>query len=158
MDYLPRGQSFRTEASTAVTEVMSWRCVSFTLVLLSAVKFGKSQQGCDNIPNARRFDCYPEEGATEQTCSNRGCCWRKPSLSVVDGEVPLNIPYCFYPTNYGYQLKGKQKTQTGYLLSLARQGHPGPYGKEIENLAVDVRFETRERLHFKVGKRFVYMN
>ena len=124
-------------------------CVAFVLVLSSFLHFGKTQDSCSQIPNAYRFDCYPDDGASEQNCLNRGCCWRKPS--EVDGEVPLNTPYCFYPTNYGYQLKIKQKTQTGYLLNLAKQGHPGPYGKDIQNLAVDVRFETQDRLHFKVG-------
>lgn len=141
---------FDLERRRSVT--MSWKRVTFLVVLSSILQFGKSQQGCDDIPNSRRFDCYPEAGANEQKCLNRGCCWRKPS-SGKEGDVPLNTPYCFYPTNYGYQLKSKQKTQTGYLLTLAKQGHPGPYGKDIENLAVDVRFETRERLHFKVGKR-----
>ena len=131
---------------------MCWRCAAFILVLASILQFGKSQQGCSNIPNSRRFDCYPEGDADEQKCLNRGCCWSKPSLPAADhdGEAPLNIPYCFYPTDYGYQLKNKQKTQTGYLLSLAKQGHAGPYGKDIENLAVDLRFEARDRLHFKV--------
>ena len=128
---------------------MSWRCVAFILVLSSILQFGKCQQSC-SIPNSRRFDCYPEGDADSQKCLKRGCCWGKPSLPRGEGEVPLNIPYCFYPTDYGYQLKSKQKTPTGYLLSLAKQGHAGPYGKDIENLIVDLRFEARDRLHFKV--------
>lgn len=33
---------------------------------------------------------------------------------------------------------------------LSKQGHPGPYGKDIQNLTVDLRFETKDRLHFKI--------
>ena len=130
---------------------MNWWCVAFSLILFSILPFGKSQEGCSNIPDTLRFDCYPEDDPNEQNCVARGCCWRKPSLSNnVDGQVPLNEPYCFYPSNYGYRLESKVKTQTGYLLKLAKQGHPGPYGKDVQNLTVDLRFEARDRLHFKV--------
>lgn len=132
------------------SNTLELRGVLFIFTLLSILHFGKSQEGCSQIADAYRFDCYPEDGASEQNCLNRGCCWRPPSAEV-DGKVPLNIPYCFYPTNYGYKLVSKEKTQTGYLLRLVKQGHPGPYGKDVENLTVDVRFETRERLHFKVS-------
>lgn len=132
------------------SNTLELRGVLFIFTLLSILHFGKSQEGCSQIADAYRFDCYPEDGASEQNCLNRGCCWRPPSAEV-DGKVPLNIPYCFYPTNYGYKLVNKEKTQTGYLLRLVKQGHPGPYGKDVENLTVDVRFETRERLHFKVS-------
>lgn len=132
------------------SNTLELRGVVFIFTLLSILHFGRSQEGCSQIADAYRFDCYPEDGASEQNCLNRGCCWRPPSAEV-DGKVPLNIPYCFYPTNYGYKLVSKEKTQTGYLLRLVKQGHPGPYGKDIENLTVDVRFETRERLHFKVS-------
>ena len=128
---------------------MSWKCTVFILVWALLLGLGKCQQGCSNIPDNLRFDCYPQGVANEQSCLNRGCCWTKPS--IVDDEVPLDVPYCFYPNDYGYQLVNQQKTQTGFLLSLAKKGHAGPYGKDIENVAVDVRFEARNRLHFKVG-------
>ena len=128
---------------------MEWKCTVFFLVLSLLPELGKCQQGCSDIPNNLRFDCYPEDGASEQNCVNRGCCWGKPA--IVNDEVPLDIPYCFYPSDYGYQLVNKEKTQTGYLLSLTKKGHAGPYGNDIENLAVDVRFEAQDRLHFKVG-------
>ena len=127
---------------------MSWKCTVIVLVLSFLPERGTCQQGCSDIPNNLRFDCYPEDGASEQNCLNRGCCWRKPP--IVNDEVPLDVPYCFYPSDYGYQLVNKEKTQTGYLLSLTKKGHAGPYGNDVENLAVDVRFEAQDRLHFKV--------
>lgn len=129
---------------------MSYRCTLFILVLPLLLELAKCQQGCSNIPNLLRFDCFPENDADEQKCVNRGCCWAKPS--IVDEEAPLDVPYCFYPSDYGYQLVNKQKTKTGYLLSLTKKGHAGPYGNDSQNLAVDIRFEARDRLHFKVGK------
>lgn len=131
--------------------MMKWKCTVFVVVLSLFPELAKCQQGCSDIPNNLRFDCYPEDGASEQNCLNRGCCWRKPA--IVNDEVPLDVPYCFYPSDYGYQLVSKEKTQTGYLLNLSKKGHAGPYGNDIENLAVDVRFEAQDRLHFKVGFR-----
>ena len=128
---------------------MNLRCAVFILLVSLLLELAKCQEGCSNIPDSLRFDCYPEDGATKTNCMNRGCCWAPPSTS--DDAAPLDIPYCFYPSDYGYQLVNKEKTQTGYLLSLTKKGHAGPYGNDIENLAVDVRFEARDRLHFKVG-------
>lgn len=131
---------------------MYWKLTLLILVSVFQLDHGRAQQGCSNIPNSLRFDCYPEGDANEQSCVNRGCCWAKPTIEEENVHVPLDIPYCFYPNDYGYQVVNKEKTQTGYLLSLTKKGHPGPYGNEIENLAVDVRFETKDRLHFKVWK------
>ena len=44
----------------------------------------------------------------------------------------------------------KQQTATGYKLSLSRQGNPGPYGKDIESLSVDVNLQDPSKVHFKV--------
>ena len=120
------------------------------LVLWTSFRLGKFQQQCENIPNELRFDCDPEGDASQENCLNRGCCWRKPSISFEAGEVPLDTPYCFYPTNYGYEVVDKQHTQTGYALKLTRRGHLGPYGKDVINLTMEVLFEGENRLHFKV--------
>lgn len=32
-------------------------------------------QKCSGIQDARKFDCHPEFGASEETCKARGCCW-----------------------------------------------------------------------------------
>lgn len=131
---------------------MNGRSIVFLLAFSSILHNGNSQEGCSNIPDSNRFDCYPESGADEQKCLNRGCCWKVAvqDNQAVDGEVPLNIPYCFYPTNYGYKLVTKTQTPTGYMLTLEKQGNPGPFGKDIKDLNVDLRFETKDRLHFKI--------
>ena len=131
---------------------MNGRSIVFLLAFSSILHNGNSQEGCSNIPDSNRFDCYPESGADEQKCLNRGCCWKVAAQDnqAVDGEVPLNIPYCFYPTNYGYKLVTKTQTPTGYMLTLEKQGNPGPFGKDIKDLNVDLRLETKDRLHFKV--------
>ena len=143
---------FVTRLPSYNTVNMHGRSIVFILAFSSILHSGNSQEGCSNIPDSDRFDCYPESDADEQKCLNRGCCWKVASHhdQTVNGKVPLNIPYCFYPTNYGYKLVTKTQTPTGYMLTLEKQGHPGPYGKDINDLNVDLRFETKDRLHFKV--------
>ncbi|XP_057328006.1 lysosomal alpha-glucosidase-like [Microplitis mediator] len=57
---------------------------------------------CSNIARELRFDCHPENGASELACYDRGCCWEaiNKDIDVISERVPLNIPYCFYPPNW----------------------------------------------------------
>lgn len=56
---------------------------------------------CSNIPKILRFDCHPEDGASQLSCMNRGCCWNPPdNKSKMMKHVPLNIPYCYYPEKW----------------------------------------------------------
>ena len=58
-----------------------------------------------------RFDCHPGEGATEERCLARGCCWIAPNnrneikhatnLSERNNRIVRHtVPYCFYPEGY----------------------------------------------------------
>ncbi|EFN85996.1 Lysosomal alpha-glucosidase, partial [Harpegnathos saltator] len=53
---------------------------------------------CSNIPEVLRFDCYPEDGASQLSCTNRGCCWKPLEKGTVSRI--LNVPYCYYPQNW----------------------------------------------------------
>ncbi|XP_026830586.1 lysosomal alpha-glucosidase-like [Ooceraea biroi] len=56
---------------------------------------------CSNIPKILRFDCHPEDGASELSCTDRGCCWNPLDKGVDTAKrVPLNVPYCYYPKNW----------------------------------------------------------
>lgn len=103
---------------------------------------------CTDSIDSHRFDCYPDDDATQEKCESRGCCWKISSSSFKKG-VPLNVPYCFYPSNFGYELVKQEETATGYMLDLQMQ-QKGPFGQNIANLKVDVRLETQQRLHVKV--------
>ena len=113
---------------------------------------------CTNTADSLRFDCYPDDGASQEKCESRGCCWKEASSSPHETDVPLNVPYCFYPKNFGYRLVKQQNTSTGYMLDLQMQ-QKGPFGNDIALLKADVRLETQYRLHVKVPLRdFFYMN
>lgn len=58
---------------------------------------------CTNVPEILRFDCHPEDGASELSCMNRRCCWNPLNRDIQNEtakRVPLNIPYCYYPENW----------------------------------------------------------
>ncbi|XP_033209375.1 lysosomal alpha-glucosidase-like isoform X2 [Belonocnema kinseyi] len=43
---------------------------------------------CSLIPENQRFDCNPEDGASELACGARNCCWQF--------SEKINIPSCYY--------------------------------------------------------------
>ena len=124
--------------------------LQLSILVISCCTFVEcySSPDCTDDADLKRFDCYPDEGAAEDKCQNRGCCWKDATNSFRE-NVPLNVPYCFYPKNFGFELVNQQETDTGFLLDLQMQ-QKGPYGGDIENLKVDVRLETEYRVHVKV--------
>ena len=74
--------------------------VVFLCLLLVSICASVPFDTCD-ISDNQRFDCFPDNGASEETCKQRGCCWRPASTSEPLKDkfgVPLNVPYCFYGT------------------------------------------------------------
>jgi len=63
----------------------------------------------------------------------------------------MGTPYCFYPSNWGYQLTNPQQTSTGITATLTRVGPPSPYGGDVNTLKLDIMYETTQRLHFKIS-------
>ena len=112
---------------------------------------------CTDSSDSLRFDCYPDDGASQEKCESRGCCWKEASSSPHETDVPLNVPYCFYPKNFGYRLVKQRDTDTGYMLDLQMQ-QKGPFGNDIALLKADVRLETQYRLHVKVVLRDIHTN
>ena len=103
------------------------------------------------MDDSARFDCHPDTGAHAAACEARGCCWAPAStLKVID------VPYCFFPTNYnGYYLDQAKNTESGFSSRLLRpsyskSGWPG----DVFELQLEVAYETKTRLHFKVSTCF----
>ncbi|XP_020288298.1 lysosomal alpha-glucosidase-like [Pseudomyrmex gracilis] len=56
---------------------------------------------CTNVPEILRFDCHPENGASQLSCTQRNCCWNPPGKNIdATNRVPLNVPYCYYPKQW----------------------------------------------------------
>ena len=76
---------------------------------------------CEFIPLSLRFDCHPENGASELSCADRGCCWNALHQLNYEKQVPLDVPYCYYPKNwslYRYENFTKDGNDFSGLLSL----------------------------------------
>lgn len=98
------------------------------------------------IPTAERVDCFPEPGASAKKCVARGCYWC--SSSPTDGT-----PWCFVPREQGYRVVGGiQTTAKGYQVQLERVNTPSWYGKEFQNVQLDIEFHTVDRLRIKVNR------
>ena len=91
-----------------------------------------------------RIDCYPERnGANEQECLERGCCWEE--------TEPNTAPFCFFPSSYGYSVEHVQDTRTGVLVEMNKSNSSSlPYREEVFRLKMEVFYETKYRVRVKV--------
>uniref|UniRef100_UPI00398F668E maltase-glucoamylase n=1 Tax=Pristiophorus japonicus TaxID=55135 RepID=UPI00398F668E len=108
-----------------------------------------------NSSESERIDCYPEENANEVVCKARGCNWTSSSNQ--------NVPWCFYPSDYGYIMntaKGVNQTANGMSAEIKRNtAYPVRYKRQtVEILKVDVIYLNDNMLNFKIydlpNKRF----
>ncbi|KAI8479947.1 hypothetical protein Bbelb_423330 [Branchiostoma belcheri] len=100
--------------------------------------------GLDAVEDNDRFDCYPDDGATQQLCEARGCMWEETNNN--------KAPKCFYWAPYGYQLNGRvQDTDLGHRATLRRLSTPARYANspEVDSVTLDVEMHTAKRLRFK---------
>lgn len=111
---------------------------------------------CTGIPDSERFDCHPEPYATEKSCLQRGCCYRSAQNSK-NGSFPrLNVPWCFYPSNYnGYSIENI--TQDGKRMSAnLKRSTPSGFPKDILNLRLVISFIDDCTLRIKVCISYVF--
>ncbi|XP_077979667.1 sucrase-isomaltase, intestinal-like [Glandiceps talaboti] len=98
----------------------------------------------DPLPENERFDCHPEDGATEAGCSARECIWD-------DSPGSTGPPHCYYPADYGaYRLLGTPQEMTwGYRVRLQRLDVPTMFGKDAIEVLLDLEYQQQDRLRFK---------
>lgn len=113
------------------------------------------REACSLIPEAWRFDCYPERGVvvTRELCEARNCCFipaSSPASSATRPSGKNGIPWCFYPPDFpSYSLKSINGTllgQKGALVKKVKTYYPG----DILTLEVDIRHETDTRLRVRI--------
>jgi hypothetical protein len=107
-----------------------------------------SQDRCSGFKDSDRFDCFPQQNVSEDTCKNRGCCWIPSSKSSKDG---LGIPYCFYPSkfrSYRYlNISSTDKGKTAYLEKVVSSPYPG----DIQLVKIDFNYIDENVLQVKVS-------
>jgi len=108
-------------------------------------KKGPSHPPGLQCPEATRdkIDCYPErDGATEEHCLDRGCCWEE--------TKPNMAPYCFFPYSFGYDVGRVEYRDTGMLVDINKSNSSLPYPKEVHKLKMEVFYEAKYRVRVKV--------
>ncbi|KAK3570325.1 hypothetical protein QTP86_017161 [Hemibagrus guttatus] len=98
---------------------------------------------CPNITLSERVDCFPDAGASQQSCQDRGCCWGP--------HAQKNVPWCFFSSNHGYTVVSeKQPSSTKLEARLKRQDSPSLFGSDILELSFLAEMQTENRLRFKI--------
>lgn len=117
-------------------------------------------EACSLIPDAWRFDCYPERGVvvTRQLCEARKCCFIPASTSFARRPRKNGIPWCFYPLDFpSYSLASLNDTSMGLKGTLVKEVktyYPG----DILSVGLEIRHETDTRLRVRVSRVFRYIN
>lgn len=112
------------------------------------------REACSLIPEAWRFDCYPERGVvvTRELCEARNCCFI-PASSASRPSGRNGIPWCFYPLDFpSYSLVSINDTSLGQKGTLIREVKTY-YPADILTLEVEICHETDTRLHVRVSKQ-----
>ncbi|XP_073709957.1 sucrase-isomaltase, intestinal isoform X1 [Misgurnus anguillicaudatus] len=97
---------------------------------------------CPEISLAERVDCFPEAGASQIKCLERGCCW-----SPLDDT---NVPWCYFSKNHGYTVTEHKTDSTHIEGKLQRMDAPSLFGADIKELTFHVEKQTENRLRFKI--------
>ena len=114
------------------------------------------REACSLIPEAWRFDCYPERGVvvTREMCEARNCCFipaSSPSSSASRPSGGNGIPWCFYPPGFpSYSLVSINDTSLGQKGTLVREMKTY-YPADILTLELEIRHETDTRLRVRVS-------
>lgn len=107
-------------------------------------------ESCSKVPEAWRFDCYPERGVvvTEEMCHARNCCFIPRSQAKTPGRN--EVPWCFYTTDYpSYELVSVSDNEMGIVGKLLRKKKTY-YPKDIDTLQLEVIYEEDDRLRVRV--------
>ncbi|XP_069853479.1 probable maltase-glucoamylase 2 [Dipodomys merriami] len=99
---------------------------------------------CPEIPVSDRIDCAPGKTVTEEICRwQHKCCWKH--------EADPNIPSCFFPRNWGYEVQdGPTNRSTDFTARLRRSPSPSLFGDDIANALFTAESQTSNRFHFKI--------
>ncbi len=126
------------------------------LLLLGLQAEPSTGQQCNNsIPVNARIDCYPEPGATQSACLERGCCWspaRANETREFKSLTSMGPPYCHFPADFpAYRVvSGGFIGDYGYVASIEKKHASGFRPREVLKLFVNATFDTDRRLRLRI--------
>jgi len=134
---------------------MAYFSFVISIVALSFTTYVYTQQ-CDQSSDVARFDCYPEDNPTQETCEARKCCWRSPvqQRSLRDQHINdsgnATIPFCYYPSDFlTYEVTSNETTDFGQRIHIVKS-QTTYMPNDILNLTVDLIYETQQRFRIKI--------
>lgn len=106
---------------------------------------------CSDVPGEQKFDCYPDAPVNEDECVKRGCCFSvRQNRSTESSLPPLNVPECYFPSNYtGYAIKDVVETPRRLLIKLERVQRSGFVG-DVSNINILVSHIDDYSLRIKI--------
>ncbi|GFV13584.1 lysosomal alpha-glucosidase [Trichonephila clavipes] len=101
---------------------------------------------CTGIADLDKFDCHPDDNASEHSCLQRNCCYQPKAKNF----PPLNIPYCYYPSNYNGYVIGNISQDGRYIRADLNRSSPSGFPKDIVNLQLVISFIDDYTLRIKI--------
>ncbi|XP_077518779.1 lysosomal alpha-glucosidase-like [Amblyomma americanum] len=100
---------------------------------------------------AERFDCHPEEGASQDACLARGCCWSSSGTEDdLDLEASGRVPRCYFaPDHDGYAVVDKATDNDRIRLRLERRT-PSGVDVDVESVNVEVIYYDRDTVRIRI--------
>ncbi|CAF0929492.1 unnamed protein product [Adineta ricciae] len=127
-----------------------------SILLCCCVTYLYAQQQCEQSVNVARFDCFSDDGPTQERCEARKCCWRPPVISMNLTKIDsadfrdINVPYCYYPKDFPtYKVTSDEQTDFGQRVRIVKsQTTYMPH--DILDLTVDLIYETQQRFRIRI--------
>lgn len=114
-----------------------------SIVVLYLVTSAFTQQ-CDQPIDVARFDCHPEDGATQERCEARKCCWKSKNSNEI------SVPICYYPSDFpNYEVTSNDPTDFGQRIQIVKS-QTIYMPNEILKLTVDLIYETQQRFRIRI--------
>ncbi|XP_038174418.1 maltase-glucoamylase, intestinal isoform X2 [Arvicola amphibius] len=99
----------------------------------------------DSIRDEGKIDCYPDQhGASEASCTARGCIWEESSSS--------GVPYCYF-VNELYSVSNVQYGSNGATANISLKASPFTNAfpsTPVDQLQVRVIYHKNDMLQFKI--------
>ncbi|GFY49527.1 lysosomal alpha-glucosidase [Trichonephila inaurata madagascariensis] len=101
---------------------------------------------CTGIADLDKFDCHPDDNVSKQSCLQRNCCYQPKAKNF----PPLNIPYCYYPSNYNGYVIGNISQDGRHIRADLKRSSPSGFPKDVVSLHLVISFIDDYTLRIKI--------
>jgi hypothetical protein len=122
-----------------------------SFAVLYCVTYYICAQQYEQSMDLARFDCHPDDGASQERCEARKRCWRLPIQQVNLTEKyrtsfqDIDVPLCYYPSDFpAYSILSNETTDFGQRIRIVKSQITFMLN-DILDLTVDLIYETQQR-------------